>query len=92
MYPVYVRGIAYLKTGQGEQAQAEFNKFLKYRTIVKNFPLGSLALVQLARAQTMSGETKAARKTYQDYLALWNNADPNILVLKQARAEYAKLP
>jgi eukaryotic-like serine/threonine-protein kinase len=92
MYPVYVRGLSYLKAGQGEQAQAEFNKFITHRTIAKNFPLGSLALLQLARAQSLSGETKAARKTYQDFLAVWNNADPIIPVLKEARAEYAKLP
>ncbi len=92
LYPVYVRGIAYLKAHKGEEAAAEFNKVLKHRGIVKNFPLGSLAVLQLARAQAMSGETKAARKSYQDFLALWNNADPDIPILKDAREEYKKLP
>jgi tetratricopeptide (TPR) repeat protein len=92
VYPVYVRGLAYLKANQGEQAQAEFNKFLQHPGIVKNCPMGALAVLQLARAQTMSGDTKAARKTYQDFLALWNKADENIPILKEARAEYARLP
>jgi serine/threonine protein kinase/tetratricopeptide (TPR) repeat protein len=90
--PVYVRGTAYLRAHQGEQAAAEFNKFLKYPGIVKNTPQASFALLQMARAQTMSGDTKSARKSYQDFLALWNNADPNIPILKEARAEYSKLP
>ncbi len=92
LYPAYIRGLAYLKLNQGEQAAAEFEKFQKYRGIAKNTPMASLSILQLARAQAMSGETKAARKTYQDFLALWNNADADIPVLKQAHAEYAKLP
>jgi serine/threonine protein kinase/tetratricopeptide (TPR) repeat protein len=92
LYPVYLRGIAYLKAHQGEQATAEFNKILQHRGIVKNSPIASLAVLQLARAQAMSGETKAARKSYQDFFALWNNADPNIPILKEAQAEYKKLP
>ncbi len=92
LYPVYVRGMAYLKAHKGEEAAAEFDKILKHRGVVKNFPLGSLAVLQLARAQAMSGETKAARKTYQDFLALWNNADANIPILKDARKEYQGLP
>ena len=91
MVPVYVRGMAYLQAHQGEQAAAEFNKFQKYPGIAKNTPLVSLAILQTARAQAMSGDTKAARKSYQDFLALWNNADPDVPVLKQARAEYSKL-
>ncbi len=92
MVPVYVRGMAYLQARQGEQAAAEFNKFLKYPGIAKNMPFASLAILQLARAEVMTGDTKAARKSYQDFLALWNNADADVPVLKQARAEYAKLP
>jgi ATP/maltotriose-dependent transcriptional regulator MalT len=92
MTPVYVRGIAYLRAHQGEKAATEFNKFLKHPGIAKNSPLGALALLQLARAQVMTGDVQAARKSYQDFLALWNNADPNVPVLKQARAEYGKLP
>ncbi len=90
--PVYLRGIAYLKAHQGEQAAAEFNKFAQYPGIAKNCPLGALAVLQLARAQVMSGETKAARKSYQDFLALWNNADPDVPILQEARKEYQKVP
>jgi eukaryotic-like serine/threonine-protein kinase len=90
--PVYLRGVAYLKAHQGEQAAAEFDKFAKYPGVAKNCPLGALALLQLARAQVMSGETKAARKSYQDFLALWNNADPDVPILQEARKEYQKLP
>ncbi len=90
--PVYMRGVAYLEAHEGEQAAAEFEKFAKYPGIAKNCPLGALAVLQLARAQVMSGETKAARKSYQDFLALWNNADPDIPILQDARKEYQKLP
>jgi serine/threonine protein kinase/tetratricopeptide (TPR) repeat protein len=90
--PVYIRGIAYLDAHQGEQAAAEFSKFAKYPGMAKNCPLGALAVLQLARAQVMSGETKAARKTYQDFLALWNNADKDVPILQEARKEYQKLP
>jgi len=92
MTPIYLRGMAYLHANQPEQATAEFNKFVKYPGIAKNMPMAALALLQTGRAQVASGDTKAARKSYQDFLALWNNADPNVPILKQARAEYAKLP
>jgi len=92
MVPAYVRGLAFLKAHQGEQAAAEFNKFLKHPGIAKNCPLGALAILQLARAQVMSGESKAARMTYQDFLALWNNGDADVPVLKEARKEYQELP
>jgi serine/threonine protein kinase/tetratricopeptide (TPR) repeat protein len=92
MSPVYIRGVAYLKAHRGEQAEAEFNKFLKYPGVAKNSPLGALAILQLARAQVMSGDSKAARKSYQNFLALWNNSDGDVLLLKEAREEYQKLP
>jgi tetratricopeptide (TPR) repeat protein len=92
LYPVYLRGLAYLRAGQGEQAQAEFEKIQKNRTVVKSFPVGSLAVLQLARAQRMSGEAKQARKSYQDFFALWSKADPNLPILNEARAEYDKIP
>jgi eukaryotic-like serine/threonine-protein kinase len=91
MVPVYIRGMAYLQAHQGEQAAAEFSKFEKYPGIAKNTPLVSLAILQRARAEAMTGDIKASRKSYQDFLALWNNADPNVPALKAARAEYAKL-
>ncbi len=91
MYPAYVRGQAYLKARQGQQAAAEFQKFLDHRGITINFPLGALAHLGLARAYTLSGDTAHARIAYQDFFGLWKDADPDIPVLKEAKAEYAKL-
>ena len=91
IYPAYVRGETYQKAGQSQQAAAEFQKFLDHRSIVLNFPLGALAHLQLGRAKAMSGDKESARKAYQDFFALWKDADPDILILKQAKAEYAKL-
>jgi eukaryotic-like serine/threonine-protein kinase len=91
MYPVYVRGEAYLKAGKGEQAAAEFQKVIDHRGIVLNFPLGTLAHLGLARAYAMTGDTAKARSAYQDFFTLWKDADPDIPILKQAKAEYAKL-
>ncbi len=92
MYPAYVRGLAYLKAKQGEQAAAEFDKILSHRGIAKNSPLATLAKVQMARAQVMSGEAKAAKISYQDVFALWKDADPGLAILKEAKAEYDRLP
>jgi tetratricopeptide (TPR) repeat protein len=91
LYPVYLRGQAYLQTGQGQQAAAEFQNIIDHRGIVVNFLLGALAHLQLGRAQAMIGDQPAARKSYQDFFVLWKDADPDIPLLKQARAEYAKL-
>src|SRR5271157_1587194 len=91
LYPVYVRGLAYLAEHQGAKAAAEFQKILDHRGIVVSDPIGALAHLQLARAQVMTADKAAARKSYEDFLALWKDADPDIPVLKQAKAEYAKL-
>ncbi|MDR3749419.1 MAG: protein kinase [Acidobacteriota bacterium] len=91
LYPPYLRGMAYLQAKRGEQATVEFNKLLKHRGIVKNSPHAALAQLQLGRAQAMSGDVASARKSYQDFFALWKNADPDIPVLQQAKAEYARL-
>jgi eukaryotic-like serine/threonine-protein kinase len=91
MYPVYVRGQAYLLLHQGSAAAAEFQKFLDHRGVVVNCPLGALARLGLARAYALQGDTVETRAAYQDFLALWKDADPDIPILKQARAEYAKL-
>jgi len=90
-YPVYVRGQAYLKTHQGKEAAAEFQKLLDHRSIVLNSPLGALAHLGVARAYMLQGDSSKARAAYQDFLALWKDADPDIPILKQAKAEYAKL-
>jgi eukaryotic-like serine/threonine-protein kinase len=91
MYPVYLRGQAYLAAGQGEKADAEFQEILDHRGIVLNFPLGALAHLGLARAYVMQRDTMKARVAYQDFLTLWKDADPDVPVLKQAMEEYAKL-
>ena len=91
LYPVYVRGQAYLGMHQGKQAAAEFQKFLEHRSIVLNSPLGALAYLGLARSYSLQGDTARARGAYQDFLALWKDADPDIPVLREAKAEYAKL-
>ena len=91
MYPVYVRGLAYLAQQNGPAAAAEFQKFLDHPGIVQNFLLGSLAHLQLARAYVMAGDGAKAKSAYQDFLALWKDADPDIPIMKEAKAEYAKL-
>ena len=91
MYPVYVRGLAYLSAKQGPQAAAEFQKLLAHRGIVQSEPIGSLGQLGLARAYSLQGNTLKARAAYQDFLTLWKDADPDIPILKQAKAEYAKL-
>jgi serine/threonine protein kinase/tetratricopeptide (TPR) repeat protein len=91
LYPAYVRGQAYLAAHNGNSAAAEFQKFLDHRGIVVNFPLGALAHLGLGRAYAMTGDTARAKTAYQDFLALWRDADPDIPVLKEAKAEYAKL-
>jgi tetratricopeptide (TPR) repeat protein len=91
LYPVYVRGEAYLAAHQGREATLEFQKIIDHRGIVLNEPIGALARLQLGRAYAMSGDTAKAKAAYQDFLALWKDADPDIPVLKEARTEYAKL-
>jgi len=90
MYPVYLRGEAYLRAGQPEQAFVEFRKVLDHRHAVINFPLASLAYLQLARAKAARHDTDA-RLAYQDFLTLWKDADRDVPILKDAKAEYAKL-
>jgi tetratricopeptide (TPR) repeat protein len=92
LYPVYVRGEAYLAAHRGGEAAAEFQKILDHRGIVLNEPIGALAHLQLGRAYALQGDTAKARAAYQDFLTLWKDADPDIPILKQAKAEYAKLP
>src|SRR5438876_11391020 len=91
LYPAYIRGLAQLMTPNGSAAATEFQKFLDHRGIVLNFPLGALAHLQLGRAYVMSGDTAKARTAYQDFFALWKDADPDIPILKEAKADYAKL-
>jgi tetratricopeptide (TPR) repeat protein/predicted Ser/Thr protein kinase len=91
MYPVFVRGEAFLSARRGTEAAAEFQKILDHRGIVVNGPIGALAHLGLARAYLLQGDTAKAKAAYQDFLRLWKDADPDIPILKQAKAEYAKL-
>jgi len=91
LYPVYVRGQAYLAGRRGSQAAAEFQKILDWPGVVINDPIGALAHLGPARAYALQGDTAKARVAYQDFLTLWKDADPDIPVLKEAKAEYAKL-
>jgi serine/threonine protein kinase/tetratricopeptide (TPR) repeat protein len=91
LYPVYVRGSAYLAQHRGAEAAAECEKILTHPSIVGNEPIGALARLQLGRAYALSGDKSKAAAAYQDFLTLWKDADPNIPILKQAKAECAKL-
>jgi eukaryotic-like serine/threonine-protein kinase len=91
LYTVYVRGEAYLALRQGTEAAREFQKILDHRGVVVSDPIGALAHLQLGRALAMSGDKIKARAAYQDFLSLWKDADPDIPILKQARAEYARI-
>ena len=91
MYPVYLRGEAYLRARQGKEAAAEFQRIIDHRGIVLNFPLGALARLGLARAEALQGDPGKTRAAYQDFLTSWKDADPDIPNLKQAKVEHAKL-
>jgi predicted Zn-dependent protease len=91
MAPVYTRGLAYLRARNGVAAAGEFQKMLDHRTMLGNDPHAALVHLQLGRANAMAGDTAKARTAYQDFLTLWKDADPDIPILKEAKAEYAKL-
>lgn len=91
LYPAYVRGEAYLAAHRGTEAEAEFEKIVAHRGIVLNEPIGALAYLQLGRAYRLSGDVVKARAAYQKFLALWNNADPDVPILRNASAEYIKV-
>ena len=91
MDAVYARGQAYLASHQGNAAAAEFQKILDHRGLMNVCPLMSLAHLGLARARALSADSAGARTAYQDFFTLWKDADPDIPILKEAKAEYAKL-
>jgi hypothetical protein len=101
LYPTYVRGEAYLAAGQGNAAAAEFQKILDHGGIVWNCWTGALAHLGVARANALQARTSQgadgdaarvrARAAYKDFLTLWKDADSDIPIGKQAKAEYAKL-
>ena len=92
LYPIYVRGLAYLAARQPAEAVGEFQRILDHRGIVLVDPMDAMARLRLARALALSGDTVKAKSAYSDLLTLWKNADSDIPVLKQARAEFARLP
>jgi tetratricopeptide (TPR) repeat protein len=91
LYPAYIRGLAYLQMGEGRLATVEFQKLLDHPGIVGREVIGALARLQLARAHKLMGNQAAARKSYEEFLTLWKDADSDIPIYQQAKAEYAKL-
>jgi ATP/maltotriose-dependent transcriptional regulator MalT len=91
MYPVYVRGQAYLAAKRGGEAAIEFQKILTWRGVALNEPIAALAHLGLARAYALQADTAKARVAYQDFLTLWKDADPDIPIFVAAKAECAKL-
>ena len=91
MYPVYVRGEAYLNAHHAREAATEFQKMIDHRSLLANFPLSALAHLQLARAFVLADNKAGAQKNYQEFLSLWKDADPDIPVLKAAKGEFARL-
>lgn len=91
LYTVYVRGEAFLAEHQGAQAAAEFQKILDRPGLVLADPVGAMARLELGRAFAMSGDQNRAELAYQSFFTLWKDADPDIPILKQAKADYARL-
>jgi serine/threonine protein kinase/tetratricopeptide (TPR) repeat protein len=91
LYPVYLRGLANLAAKRGTDAAAEFQKILDHPGVVLNEPIGALAVLGLGRAYALAGDSAKARTTYQNFFALWKDADPGIPILQQAQAEYSRL-
>ena len=91
LYPIYVRGQAYLAAHQPAQAAAEFQRILDHRSIVLVDPMDAMARLQLARALALTGDIVKAKNGYNDLFSLWKNADPDIRILEEAQSEYARL-
>ena len=89
--PAYLRGMTYLKLNKGADAAAEFQKLIDHRGVVGTSITGPLAHLGVARARVLQNDTAGARTEYQNFLALWKDADPDMPIFKQAQAEYAKL-
>jgi DNA-binding winged helix-turn-helix (wHTH) protein/tetratricopeptide (TPR) repeat protein/TolB-like protein len=91
LYPVYVRGEAYLTLKRGPEAVREFEKIIDHQGIVVSDPIGALAHLQLGRALVLSGDAIKAKAAYLDFLTIWKGAEPGIPILTRARAEYTNL-
>ena len=91
LYPIYVRGQSYLTAHRGQDAAAEFQKIIDHSGIVFSEPIGALARLGMARAYSLTGDNGRSRAQYADFFALWKGADPDVPILRQAKAEYTKL-
>jgi len=91
LYPAYVRGQAYLAERKGAEAAPEFQKILDHPSLALNEMIVPLAHLGLGRARALAGDAPGARKAYQDFFALWQHADPDLPILRQAKAEFARL-
>ena len=90
-WPAYIRGEAFLKAREGAKAAAEYQKILNHQGVDPTSPFYTMAGLGLGRAYALQGEMAKAKTAYQDFFAAWKDADPDILILKEAKAEYAKL-
>ena len=91
LYPIYLRGAAYLALNKSKEAAAEFRKFVDNRGVPVNSPLAALAQLQLGRCYAQAGDSINARSSYQNFFALWKDADAGIPVLLQAKTEYQQI-
>jgi len=91
LYPAYIRGLAYLEAGDGQSAAGEFQKLIDNPGLCWGYITGPLARLQLGRAQRLMGDNAAARKSYEEFLSIWKDADADVPVYQQAKAEYAQL-
>ena len=92
LYPIYVRGLAYLADHRGAEASQEFQKIVGHSGIVVSDPIGAMARLQLARAFLLAGDEAKARSSYEEFLKLWKDADPDVPILVGARKEFAIRP
>jgi len=91
VYPAYIRGLAYVAIGDGQSATAQFQKLIDNPGFSVRHVIGPLARLQLGRAQKMMGDNESALKSYEEFLSIWKDADPDIPIYRQAKAEYAQL-
>jgi DNA-binding winged helix-turn-helix (wHTH) protein/Flp pilus assembly protein TadD len=91
LYPAYIRGLAYLERHDGQSAAPEFQKLIDNPGLCWEFITGPLARLQLGRAQRLMGDNASARKSYEEFLNIWKDADPDLPIYRQAKAEYAEL-
>ena len=91
LYPSHIRGLAYLEAGDGRSLAREFQKLIDNPGLTKLWITGALARFQLGRAQRLMGDNASARKSYKEFLSIWKDADPDLPVYRQAKAEYAEL-